>query len=139
MTTANEPARAQTAHQSTTLTETIRTKAPKLVLSRDLGEMALAIESHFRALGWCVKIAEDAANARKLASKAQAVVLLSLALPESGFLSCAKLKTANPHARIVLVGPESESMERYARYVGATGYVSEATPIAEVIDLIVDG
>jgi len=137
MTTANEPARAETTHHNRNSTETIRTKAPKLVLSRDLGEMALAMETHFRALGWCVKIAEDAANARKLAAKAQAVVMRSLAAPESGFLSCAKMKTANPHARIVLVGPENESMERFARYVGATGYVSETTPLADVIDLIV--
>jgi DNA-binding response OmpR family regulator len=111
-------------------------KLPKVVLSRDLGELTRTLEQIFRSEGWCVKVAEDADNVRQLAVKAKAVILPAVSAQESGFLTTAKLMTANPRIKIVLVGPESESMGRFARFVGAMGYVNQQAPASHVARLL---
>jgi len=117
--------------------EGMRMKAPRLVIVRHLGEKAVALDDYFRQLGWCVKIAEDGANARKLANRAQAVVLPVGGRCESGFLTCAKLVAAQPDVRVVLIGPADEEQERFALFAGAAAYVTDAMPMAEVARLIV--
>jgi DNA-binding response OmpR family regulator len=123
-------------HGMTPITETMRKPSMKLVLLRSLGECAVAWDSHFRKLGWTVRIAEDVDNARQLARRVRVVILPAHTNGESGFLTARKMLLESPNTRVLLVGPEQEELERYALFAGAAGYVSANVPLAELTTLV---
>jgi len=77
---------------------------------------------YFRRLGWEVEMVGSAQEARAFADeyRPDVVVLAAELLDESGWLTSAKISTANPDAHIVLVveDPTDSILER-ARAVGA--------------------
>lgn len=105
---------------------TLRKKSPHLILGLGLSGMAAAVDAHFRTLGWEV-VRLNAEEAARLAQrqKATAIVLSLDSFPESGLLQCAKIRLVHPHARIVLIGPESSQNTRFARFAGAAGYLPD--------------
>jgi hypothetical protein len=116
-----------------------RLVAPKLLLGLVHGDLARDLENHYRGLGWRVCSADCSKELRRVAfvKHATAVVLPVQAFRgESGFLTCAKLVAALPKTRVVLVGPASEEMERFALFAGAAGYAAETDGATAVIRLI---
>ena len=116
-----------------------RKAAPKLVIGLIHGELARALELHFRAAGWRVCSADTTAEVRAKAhgGRAAAVVLpAGVCAGESGFLTCAKLKKALPNARVILVGSPADGCERFARFAGAVAYLPPTASAAEMVQTI---
>ena len=113
--------------------ETRRT-APRLVLGLAPSPLADAVGDYFRDLGWDVTHANSGVEAGWMVhrSKTAAMVIMTDNPPESGHLTCAKVRLTSPACRVVLVGPESESAARRARYAGAVGYFSESDGVAAI-------
>lgn len=114
-------------------------RLPKVILGAVGEPLASALAAHFLKLGWRVKHATDGEDARRHAAlcRASAVILPAEAAAESGFLACAKLRLALPLTKVVLVGEENEENESFARFAGATGYVSHDTQAGEIVRLAV--
>lgn len=108
-------------------------KSPKIIVGIH-GTAALQLEHTFKQLGWRVRAAADADEARMFASKCRAavVVLPVSQFAESGFLTCAKLVAAMPKTRVWLVGPADEELERFALFAGAAGYLPEGVSAGEM-------
>jgi len=133
--------RLPTEPSTTHCDPTERFLTPKLLIGMIDGEIARALEQHFKAQGWRVCAADSTAEIRRKAhgGRAAAVVLpVTAFLGESAFLTCAKLVRSLPKVRVVLVGPASEECERFALFAGAAGYVSD-TASASVIAKLVQG
>jgi DNA-binding response OmpR family regulator len=97
---------------------------PELILShRDPRHAALLGEA-FRQRGFCVHPARAGWEVRALAQSlvAPTVLLSTEQLEESGWLTCAKLRSEQPHLRIFLVAPTvTAERRRFALFVGAAG------------------
>ena len=117
--------------------ETRRT-APRLVLGLAPSPLADAVGDHFRELGWDVTFANSGVEAGWLAHRAKtaAVVLSTDYPPESGHLTCAKVRLTNPTCRVVLVGPDCDRAARRARYAGAVGYLAETADAAAIASAV---
>lgn len=111
-----------------------RRTAPRLVLGLVPSPLTDAVGDHFRELGWDVTRANSGVEAGWLAhrSKTAALVLSTDHPPESGHLTCAKVRLTSPACRVVLIGPACELAARRARYAGAVGYFSEADGVAAI-------
>lgn len=95
---------------------------PRLLLA--YADAAFASESgrYFRRLGWEVQMVGCGADARAFADeyRPDVVVLDAELLDESGWLTGAKISTANPGMHIILVADHwTPAMEERARMVGA--------------------
>jgi len=116
-----------------------RKAAPKLVIGLIRGELAKALEQHFRAAGWRVCSGDTTAEVRAKAhgGRAAAVVLpAGVCAGESGFLTCAKLKKELPNARVILVGSPEDGSERFAKFAGAVAYLPPTATADELVKLI---
>lgn len=115
--------------------EPVRTKAPRLIVGLGVSGVTAAVENHFLASGWDVMPAKNGMEAGRLAQRyrASAVVLAAGAEPESGLLTCAKLTAVRPGVRVVLVGPDSQRLAKYARYAGATAYLPEGAGVSAIV------
>jgi hypothetical protein len=104
----------------------VRKKSPRLILGLGQADMASQVDAQFRGIGWDV-IRLTPTDAAKLAhrQKASAIVLSLDNLPESGLLMCAKIRLIHPQARIVIIGPESAKLTKFARLAGAAGYLPD--------------
>lgn len=114
--------------------EASRKKAPRLVLGMAVPggpDLADAVQR----LGWEVSTPAAAADLRRLAERGRvaAVVLPATGGAESGMLTCAKLTRINPRLRVVLVGPDDDGTERFARFVGAAAYVRAGATVGELL------
>ena len=114
-----------------------RKKMPKIIVGMT-GTKALKIEHAFRQMGWRVSAADGASETRALAKKCRAavVVLAASQFAESGFLTCAKLVIDMPKARVWLVGPAEEELERFALFAGAAGYLPEGMSTADMAEVM---
>ena len=118
--------------------DSLRRTAPRLVLGLAPSPLADAVADHFRDLGWDVTHAKSSVEAGWHAHRAKptALVLSTDQPPESGHLTCAKVRLSSPACRVVLVGPDCDVTARRARYAGAVGYLPEtasATAIAMAV------
>lgn len=112
----------------------VRRTAPRLVLGLGRSGLADAVARHFESLGWDVTHTQTGTDAGKLAHRARptAVVLATQLQGESGLLTCAKVRLTRPHVRVVLVGPDDDTLARHARYAGAVGYLPDSVGVAAV-------
>lgn len=94
----------------------------RIVLGMKALQLPAAVESRLVRMGWNIVTASGPDAARMVArdTRPTSVVLLA----SNGVLTCAKLAQELPCARIVVIGPEDAKMERFARFAGATAYVS---------------
>ncbi len=116
---------------------------PRLVLADHHSAHAALTCRQFRRLGWEVHLASSGPEARRLVRllEPQAIVLAVGLRDESGWLTCAKLLLEHPNMKVVLLAERStESMGRFARFVGATALVARANGlpalVAEVSDSV---
>ncbi len=116
----------------------VRRKVPRLVLGLAPSQLADAVATHFRTLGWDVTRAKSGVEAGWHAHRGKpAALVLSADFPgESGHLTCAKVRLTSPNCRIVLVGPGDPVSARRARYAGAVGYLPETAEAAAVARLV---
>jgi CheY-like chemotaxis protein len=114
-----------------------RKKGSKLVVVCGRG-FAPELADDLRGLGWEVCMVTDGPEARRLAlrKRSQAVLLPAEGGYESGYLTCAKLRAADPGVRVVIVGPRrTPQAERFAQFVGAA-FVAESDGPAEVLKAV---
>lgn len=81
----------------------------------------------FRSRGWEVIEGETGKEARKLAIKhgATLVVLPARGEPESGWMSCLKLLRTGRKRRVILIGEINDrEAENFARFAGASAYLT---------------
>jgi DNA-binding response OmpR family regulator len=94
---------------------------------------------HLREQGLELHAAGTAAEAHRLAHQFKPTVLvLDADLPgESGYLTCAKLKTQQPEARVILLGSRRPADARkFARFVGAETLLHPDEGFANLLDRI---
>lgn len=116
---------------------TARRPSGRMVLCLGQLPQAAVIERYFQERGWKVLLAPSGYDARTMARKSGAsVVVLAEESPaqESGWLTCWKLLSEMPNAQVIVVGSRSaEEGCRLAEFVGASAYVP-ATESALGID-----
>jgi len=98
-----------------------------LILAHPDTEYETAIARAFRRMGWDVYSAHSGPEARRLARRLDAdVVVLDADLPEeSGWLTCDKLTREQPLAKVILVSDNlSPRNQELAAFVGASALVS---------------
>jgi hypothetical protein len=91
----------------------------------------------FRARGWEATVAATGKDARKLAIKngASLVVLPARGEPETGWLGCLKLVRQGKKRRVILVGDLGDrEAECFARYAGATAYLTPEDGLEAIWD-----
>lgn len=107
-----------------------------------LGQSAFAVRAAelLRAAGWDVQTAVAGEEARRLAvrSRANVVVLPAADDDDGGLLATAKLVTAAPRkARVVVVAPApSEPVEQLCEFVGA-GFVAEPEGAGQLVRAVI--
>jgi DNA-binding NtrC family response regulator len=100
---------------------------------------AKAAEAHFSSQGWDVSVAKTAKDARKMALRINAaVVVLAADLgPESGWLSSVKLTRSRPNTRVILVGTQrTAELERFAKFAGAAAFVAETEGVCRLVKAV---
>jgi ActR/RegA family two-component response regulator len=103
-----------------------------------LGDLpaSAVIERYFQERGWRVHVAESSCEVRELVRKHGAsAALLAEELPnqESGWLTCWKLLSEVPKTQIVVLGSShAERGARWAKAVGAVGYLRANEPASAV-------
>src|SRR5262245_2622517 len=96
------------------------------------------ISRAFRRLGWDVYPARTGPEARRLANMLQPdmVVLATDLDGESGWLTCEKITSEVPDARVFLVGDTTEPRNvEFAAFVGAVALVPQTSPQALVEEI----
>jgi hypothetical protein len=111
-------------------------KAPRVVLAGGPG-FAVNAGEYLYLMGLDVVAAGSAEALQSLAvrNRTAAVVLPVDANPESGFLTCAKLRLARPKLKVVLVGKPCDRSRKFALFLGAD-YSTEADAADAVLKLI---
>jgi hypothetical protein len=102
-----------------------------------LGTMpnAPVIERYFQERGWKVQAAASGAQARQFVRECcEPVVLLAEeSNEESGWLTCWKVLSDQPNARVCVIGPRpAEEGARLAKLVKAAAYIPESESAAEI-------
>lgn len=100
---------------------------PRLLLAYADAAYASECGRYFRRLGWEVQMVGSGTDARAYADeyRPDVVVLDAELLDESGWLTSAKISTANPEMHIVLVAHDwTAAMQQRAQMVGAEECVS---------------
>jgi hypothetical protein len=112
-------------------------KSPRLVIGLDGNQLAGEAASRIRELGWEVGIARAGEDARRLAVRSKAQVLV-LGLTEGNVLNTAKLVTALPkRTKVVLVGPAGNAgLEQASRYLGAAAFVGESAGVQPLVEAV---
>lgn len=93
------------------------------------------LQEQLSPLGWKVRLARNAEEARRLAIAFNpvAVILDTQLADESGWLMCAKLTWHGSEWPIILVSPQpTPEQERLASFVGATALVPQHVPINRI-------
>ncbi len=114
---------------------------PRLLLAYSDPAYASECGRFFRRLGWEVQMVASGVEARELAGDyhPDVVVLDAELLDESGWLTSAKISTANPELRIILVEDQpAESTQQRLQSVGATRSVCRKDG-AEALAMVVLG
>ena len=112
---------------------------PRMVLAHADRAYAASVDRHFRRLGWEVRVAATADEARWLASQlAPAAVVLDADLPgQTGWLICESLTSEQPGLRVILVAPEVDRRRtRFAALVGALALVGKAADPTALVDQV---
>jgi ActR/RegA family two-component response regulator len=108
--------------------EGVRRVAGRMVLALGGLPHAAVVERYFQERGWRVALAGSGQEARALARKAPAAVVVLVEETvgdESGWLIAWKLLHERPDACVIVVGNGPEDVgRRRAEFVGATAYVS---------------
>ena len=88
-----------------------------------------------RERGWRVWHARSTDELRQMACAHMPGVVVTPAegWAESGWLTCAKLRRAQPRMRVVLLGDEEQESQRLARFVGAAALISPNVDAGELI------
>ena len=109
--------------------------APRIVIGGGMHQLPPGLGRQLGRLGWQLHETMDASSARQIARQIQpeVVVLSTDSEGESAMLTCAKLRHELPGTRIVMVGPDDEALQRFARFAGATGYLDDSVPAESVI------
>ncbi len=92
-----------------------------VVLALPRSPLSALAAIQLRSRGWTVFQAGSSDHARRLAAEylPAAVVLSADSDDESGWLTCAKLKLAQPRLRVLLVGDDDGDAVGFAEYVRA--------------------
>jgi DNA-binding response OmpR family regulator len=119
---------------NTLATRTPKRSAKRVVLA---GRFALAAKTadHFRKLGWEVHTltADHDVHAAAAETEPHAILLQEEAGDESGYLACAKLRSAQPCLKVVVIGSvRTGRRERLAKFVGAE-FVTEAEGVNRLV------
>lgn len=97
-----------------------------MVLAHPDSAYGSQVARYMHRFGWQVHLARTGREARQLVRDLapDAIVLDVDLLPESGWLTCAKLQAEQPEALVLLLsdGPQPDG-PRYAAFVGAAGLV----------------
>jgi len=108
--------------------KTMANGARRLVLAHTDADYAVQVVRAFRELDWEVYPARSGFDARRLARRLNAdlVVLGAEGDVESGWLTCAKLRDESPDCQVILVAtdPTYEGYE-YTRFVGGVTLVDQ--------------
>src|SRR5262245_32228996 len=89
-----------------------------VILALPHSPLCAIVTIQLRQRGWTVWQAGSADHARRLAAShlPSAIVLAADSEDESGWLTCAKLKLAQPRLRVLLVGDIDGSAPEFADY-----------------------
>ncbi len=112
-------------------------RRPRLVLAHSDPLYAALIRQIFLRLRWEVHVTASGVEARELAAElAPSLIVLDTGLTdESGWLTCAKLKHAQPELNVVLIADHiGRRGYDFAYYVGATTIVSRRDGLRELVD-----
>lgn len=106
-----------------------------VVLALPRSPLAASATLQLRMRGWTVWLANNVEQARRLASNhfPAAVVLPAGGDGESGWLTCAKLKLAQPRLRVILVGDFDGGSPEFAEYVRAAALIPEEVTAGDLI------
>ncbi|MCE9532824.1 MAG: hypothetical protein K8T89_17135 [Planctomycetes bacterium] len=122
-----------------------RRNGKRMVLCLGQLTQAAVIERFFQERGWSVRLAKTEQEARTLArDSASCVVLLAEenAESESGWLTCWKLLSDKPNAKVIVLGDQAPDQgSRMAGFVGAMAYVAakdSAAGISRVLQTFSD-
>jgi response regulator RpfG family c-di-GMP phosphodiesterase len=107
---------------------------PRIVLAGLRAEQAERIRPVLRRLGWPVQEVESGERIGRILERApgSVVIVATEGGEESGWLVCAKLTHADPKARVVLVGPDTDRHQRLARFAGAAALVADPVEAARI-------
>jgi CheY-like chemotaxis protein len=114
---------------------------PTLVLGHPDEVYAAAVSRQLRLQGWEVYLTMSGPEARRLVRRLApaAVVLAAAMLPESGWLTCAKLTRELPGARVVLVSQRpTPDDRRFSHFVGAKQLVDRDAGAKALVDALSD-
>src|SRR5436305_15281787 len=102
----------------------------RVVVGLPEGTLAAAATERLRQRGWHVWRAATAGELRRLAWRhfPAVAVLPAEGGEESGALTCAKLRRAQPRLRVLLVGADDARRRALARFVGANLVPSDVEP-----------
>lgn len=109
--------------------------APTIVLGFGPDTRFVQLRNHLKALGFRIVQTADLREIRQYVvdNDVEMVVLPVEDYTESGFLTCAKIKSALPETPVVLYGPQDAEFERFAHFVGALGYIHELQSTEEIV------
>lgn len=124
---------ANTGSLSRLGTPELERPSARVVLAMRERPEASILQHYLQEEGWEVYVARTPCEARRLVRKVTpAVSILSAEYPrqESGWLTARKMLMEDPDLRVMLVGTNSSPRaERFAAFVGASGYFSVAEPL----------
>jgi DNA-binding response OmpR family regulator len=112
---------------------------PRVVLALGDGAYADSCDRHFARLGWDVHRGGSGEEARQLAQRVDAsVVVVDTELPgQSGWLTCSKLVGEQPGRKVVLVATRlTVENQSFASFVGAAGLVLREDGVQALVDEI---
>jgi DNA-binding response OmpR family regulator len=112
--------------------------ARNVVLALPESPVTRETAERLRASGWRVHRVADGEALRRLACRMtpEVVVLPADGTDESGWLTCAKLLTAIPRPRVIVVGELTADAAELARFIGAEAPVPANTCATELVDRI---
>ena len=112
-------------------------RSPRLVIGIGCSPLAMRVAARFRSEGWEVAITGTGEEARRLAVRGRASVLV-LPVTAGSLLATAKLVTALPRrTQVILVGPEGDAdLERASLFLGAATFVAETGGVDSLVEAV---
>jgi DNA-binding NarL/FixJ family response regulator len=118
-----------------------RTSEPCVLLAHPDVSYRTAVAWYLRQLEWKVTATDSAASVRDWAQAlAPQIVLLADRLPdESGYLTCAKLKSEFPECRVLLLAEKfSPEDVRFAEFAGAEGVIRRSDGVKGLAERLME-
>ncbi len=97
------------------------------------GQASATIRRVLHRLGWQIKEAGSAADARRqiILERSKVAILSTDLIDESGWLTCAKIKRLSRRVDVYLIGPDMPRHRRLARFVGASAFLTDPVELGE--------